>query len=768
MVAKYKKLLFAFSSVIILFAAVFLHIQPVSAYAPPCKAGDVEYQVVQDGETVKECKASGTAGDAAGSTSDNASKDDDVTCAIEKVGWILCPILESMAKISDRMFEVLADNFLHTDTSLFRDDSGTKVAWEVARNLANVMFIIAFLVIIIAQVTSMGISNYGIKKMLPRLVVAAIAVNVSYYICQLVVDLTNILGYEVQNALADISNDIGPSVFGNATNYFATGGGAADYGILGVITVAALASTAVWLIIGPGIAVITVVIITVLAILVILLLRKALIVLLIVISPIAFVLYLLPNTEKYFSKWMKMFGQLLMVFPVVGLLFGAGQLASTIILVSGATTPPAESATCDPDAPAAPANSGGWWNSSTNNNGKAGSYDGKCDGYITVTGARDAGESATPLPANKGVSWTLGLVAVGVAIAPLMAVYAVLKGALSAAGAVGGAITTASNKARGAGGRWGKDRDERLAKRMQAATTRPDGGKIGKALNIASAGSYRRKAKREAIDRSLDREANLAKLGYTSNKAQSSEAFQRQLAGGSMLIPGSANEGAMHRATAGAQDARNKIEQQDAAESQSQLQAMLRSTMGQKDSRGFVIEDTTKIESALRRAIESGDRAGVQAATNLLMAMGGPGKEKIRNTMSTHGASDSVGAMDFRNHITTAHSALKSSDADVYGAASDAQARGLSHFSNDAKTFASLTNEELSKQSALAIGTPGAGGAISQKVTIVDQQGKSHEVTRGQSILASTVGDNVKGTVRNSFDPPSSSPPSPPSPPPTP
>ena len=64
--------------------------------------------------------------------------------------------------------------------------------------------------------------------------------------------------------------------------------------------------------------------------------RKALIVILIVISPLAFVAFLLPNTEKFFSKWRSTFVGLLMVFPIVGLLFGGGILAGSIVK-AGAT-----------------------------------------------------------------------------------------------------------------------------------------------------------------------------------------------------------------------------------------------------------------------------------------------------------------------------------------------------------------------------------------------------------------------------------------------
>lgn len=394
--------------------------------------------------------------DQAGSAQSGATDDDsssDVTCAVEKIGWILCPIMEGAAKISDKAFDVLADNFLRTDPELVQDNSGTRVAWGIARDLANIMFIIAFLVIIFAQVTGRGLSNYGIKKMLPRLIIAAIAVNVSYYICQLAVDATNILGYEIQNALAQIANSVGPSVFGSvqpASTETGNIGVLANPGILGAIVAGALAAgVVVWFMLPTIAALIPLILITVSTIIIILLLRKAFIVLLIVLAPIAFVAYLLPNTEKFFSKWMSMFTKLLLVFPIVGLLFGAGQLASTIILVAGSDQgQDIAASSCNPD------NVEERQKFNTDKNRNDNSICG--EGAVVVTGPKASTASGDPCGnfGNNGcradepatASWTLGLVATGIAIAPLLAVWAVLKGALSAAGAIGGKISGAVEK----------------------------------------------------------------------------------------------------------------------------------------------------------------------------------------------------------------------------------------------------------------------------------------------------------------------------------
>ena len=59
-------------------------------------------------------------------------------------------------------------------------------------------------------------------------------------------------------------------------------------------------------------------------------------------SPIAFAAWLLPNTEDLFKKWMKMFRGLLLVFPIISLLYGAGKLAGAVL---------ASSATVDPNNP---------------------------------------------------------------------------------------------------------------------------------------------------------------------------------------------------------------------------------------------------------------------------------------------------------------------------------------------------------------------------------------------------------------------------------
>lgn len=413
--------LFRFSGIIRTFVVVFIAASVYLNFAP---SQSVYAQALDE--------TGGTTEDEAA----DAAKDG-TTCAIEKIGWILCPIMEGAAKIADKTFSVLANNFLQVEPQLLADD-GAKPAWELARNLANIMFVIAFLAIVYSQITGSGLNNYGIKRMLPRLIIAAIAVNVSFYICQILVDISNIMGFAIKETLAAASNSVGPSVLGGSPQDIDTETGG---GVLTYITVGALAAAGVvWLILGPTALIITTVLITALTVIVILLLRKAILVLLVVASPIAFVMYLLPNTEKLFDKWLKMFWGLLMVFPVVAALFGGGQLASTIILMAGASTP-SQNTNVEQCVAEAEKKNAEKTQAQKDADAVSGGYTVPCEGMLSIS-SPDSSETAQ-------AGWMLGLVATGIAVAPLLAVWAVLKGALAAAGAIGGRI--AANVQKGSG-----------------------------------------------------------------------------------------------------------------------------------------------------------------------------------------------------------------------------------------------------------------------------------------------------------------------------
>ena len=258
------------------------------------------------------------------------------SCTIQGIGWIICPITTFLADGMDNIFNIVKGFLVVQPASTTNTNNDLYIAWNVMRGIANIAFIIVFLIIIYSQLTNMGISNYGLKKLLPRLIIAAVLVNVSYIICALALDLSNILGYSLQDIFNtirqntfNISNDTWANSDGmgwSAVTAFVLSGGAATIGVL--IATGGTIAGAVYLLIPVLIGLI----LTILMVLLILAARQAIIVILIVIAPLAFVAYLLPNTEQWFKKWRELFMTMLVFFPAFSLAFGGAQLAGGIII----------------------------------------------------------------------------------------------------------------------------------------------------------------------------------------------------------------------------------------------------------------------------------------------------------------------------------------------------------------------------------------------------------------------------------------------------
>lgn len=261
---------------------------------------------------------------------ENPSGDEVTTCAIDGIGWIICPVMNFLGNIADGSFNFLSGSFLETNSSIARADDGNPVyeAWKAMRNLANALFVIAFIIIVYSQMTGAGISNYGVKRMLPRLVMAAVLVNVSFFICQLAVDLSNVLGYSLKNFFeglaANATGGVRPDISVDAT-------GAGGVGFFGGLVAAVLISGSVYLFASALFPILLGAVVALVMILFILLARQALIILLIVVAPVAFVAFLLPNTQKLFTQWRKAFTAVMMVFPIIGVVFGVSMFASAVI-----------------------------------------------------------------------------------------------------------------------------------------------------------------------------------------------------------------------------------------------------------------------------------------------------------------------------------------------------------------------------------------------------------------------------------------------------
>ena len=279
--------------------------------------------------------------------------EDASTCASAggagSLGWIVCPVLEWLGDVAEGVYNDYVEPALQVSPKLFTGgDDATLNAWSTFRDIANVVFVIVLLVVIFSQLTGVGIDNYGIKKILPKLVVMAVLVNLSYVLCILAVDISNILGNGFQSMFDGMSQQLSSSVPPQYTINTDAGTsepidagaitGLTGVGILGMIVAGGLA---IWaspailislLIAAIGVAV------SIFFLFILLSARQAAILVMVIMSPIAVVMYVLPNTKKLFDRWLKMFEGLLLVYPISGLLVGAGGYVSRLLIATGASS----------------------------------------------------------------------------------------------------------------------------------------------------------------------------------------------------------------------------------------------------------------------------------------------------------------------------------------------------------------------------------------------------------------------------------------------
>ena len=259
------------------------------------------------------------------------SNKDKNSCAIEWVGWIVCPIIRASTGVVVTLYNFMQANFLNIKSDQLFSNSGKGQEafkhWVTFRDIANIFFVIMIAIIIFSQVTGAGISNYGIKKMLPKIIIYAILVNISWYIVVIAIDISNIVGSTLfkwlsDNGRWDFSSDAqtGQSpVEGILTGHAKIGALIAA----GVTAALVAGSTILLFLVSAAFAVVMTVFI--------LMVREAAVIILVVTSPLAFVAGLLPNTEGIFKKWTKLMKNMLMIYPICSLMVGGALFVSNLL-----------------------------------------------------------------------------------------------------------------------------------------------------------------------------------------------------------------------------------------------------------------------------------------------------------------------------------------------------------------------------------------------------------------------------------------------------
>lgn len=256
--------------------------------------------------------------DSTDDSNDSTSSDDsENSCeaGLFGFGWMLCPGQNLITSIFSNFLQFIADSL---EWTLLTDDTDTiRDVWQDFLNIANIVFAICFLVMIYSMATSTGLSNYDLKKILPRLIVVAIAVNLSFYLCAALVDVSNITGKGVYDLMVSHTSGSGWQNL--------------DVNIVTSIIGAAAAAIAVVFLGGAAVVGLLIIIIAISF-------RQLALMLLIIVSPVAIALYTLPNTEKFGKMWFSWFTRMLFVYPMFMAVWGASVLVSNILSTTSAST----------------------------------------------------------------------------------------------------------------------------------------------------------------------------------------------------------------------------------------------------------------------------------------------------------------------------------------------------------------------------------------------------------------------------------------------
>lgn len=262
----------------------------------------------------------------------------ETSCAITGIGWIVCGVMTAVAGMNDLMYEGIENILLLNPLAVQENgvETPTYQIWKPIRDIANALLVVAFLIIIFSQITNLGVTNYGIKKTLPRIIIVAIAINVSFFVMMIAIDLVNILGSGLHDLISQYSDtawNAAQSRAGWGTVIDAVLGGTAVAATVG-IAVAVSSATAVGMMVLPFLLG---AVLAIFAAFVTLALRNALVVVLAIVAPLAFAAFLLPNTKKLYDKWQKLLVSMLFLFPMAALLFSGAKLAGAVIMGLGGT-----------------------------------------------------------------------------------------------------------------------------------------------------------------------------------------------------------------------------------------------------------------------------------------------------------------------------------------------------------------------------------------------------------------------------------------------
>ena len=216
------------------------------------------------------------------------------------VGWLIMQLVSGLGKVLTWVIGLLIQIAQYND---FIAAPAVSKGWIIVRDVCNMFFIAALL--LIAFGTVLKVEKYSYKRTLGGLLVAAVLINFSKFICGFFIDIAQILMLTFVNAFKDAASGnflqmLGMDKWLSFSGAQSAAGGSALTGALFALIL----------------VVISLIVISIMMI--ILAFRIVVIWLLVVLSPLVFVLNIFPGKMKSYSNmWWDKFANQLIVGPVM-------------------------------------------------------------------------------------------------------------------------------------------------------------------------------------------------------------------------------------------------------------------------------------------------------------------------------------------------------------------------------------------------------------------------------------------------------------------
>lgn len=168
---------------------------------------------------------------------------------------------------------------------------------------------------------------YTVKKVLPRLAIAVILIQLSWFLTTGAVFITNKVAFGIEGLMY--------GAFGGSANFtldtLISSTSSSSATTIGLSALFVVAGTYFG---GGVVAIAGFIIIALIVGFLSLAVRRAILILLVLLSPIAIVCWILPNTERFWKMWWDNFTKLLIMFPLIMAMIAAGRIFAKI---SGST-----------------------------------------------------------------------------------------------------------------------------------------------------------------------------------------------------------------------------------------------------------------------------------------------------------------------------------------------------------------------------------------------------------------------------------------------